>query len=66
MHCPECGSKISSNSNFCEECGKKIEADADNSKFCKYCGKKINAMLKYVQNVECDLRVQFVAILRKL
>lgn len=56
MHCPECGSKISSNSNFCEECGKKIEADADNSKFCKYCGKKINANAEICP--ECGVRLE--------
>lgn len=56
MHCPECGSKISSNSNFCEECGKKIEADADNSKFCKYCGKKINANAEICP--ECGMRLE--------
>ena len=42
MYCPECGSKIASDANFCEKCGEKIEVSDENSKFCKYCGKKIN------------------------
>ena len=42
MYCPECGSKIPSNSNFCEKCGKRIEADEEDTKFCKYCGEKIS------------------------
>ena len=56
MYCPECGSKISSNSNFCEKCGEKIAADADNIKFCKYCGEKINANAEICP--ECGMRLE--------
>ena len=56
MYCPECGSKIASNANFCENCGEKIEADPENIKFCKYCGKKINANAEICP--ECGVRLE--------
>ncbi len=56
MHCPECGSKLESNANFCEKCGKKIEVDSENTKFCKYCGKKINADAEICP--ECGVRLE--------
>ena len=35
--CPNCGQKVNTN-KFCPECGKKLE---ENAKFCSGCGKKI-------------------------
>ena len=54
MYCPECGNKIPSNSNFCENCGEKI-VDEENIKFCKYCGEKINANAEICP--ECGVRL---------
>lgn len=54
MYCPECGSKIPSDANFCEKCGEKI-FDEENIKFCKYCGKKINADAEICP--ECGIRI---------
>lgn len=56
MYCPECGSKLESNANFCEKCGEKIEVDSENSKFCKYCGEKINADAEICP--ECGARLE--------
>lgn len=55
MYCPECGTKIASDANFCEKCGEKIEASDENSKFCRYCGKKINANAQICP--ECGTRL---------
>ena len=55
MYCPECGSKIASDANFCEKCGEKIEAEDDDIKFCKYCGEKINANAEICP--ECGVRL---------
>ncbi len=53
IECPNCGTKLSANSKFCQECGNKIEVKkacfcvecgeplTQGSKFCANCGTKI-------------------------
>ncbi len=42
IKCPNCNSEVPENSNFCLECGAKIELPNENEIICPACGKKTN------------------------
>ncbi len=41
MYCTQCNTKISKNSNFCNNCGKKIDIKNVDFKICPFCNEKI-------------------------
>ena len=51
--CPNCGTKLSANSKFCQECGNKIEIKKP--AFCTQCGESVVAGAKFCANCGASL-----------
>lgn len=53
IKCPNCGTKLSANSKFCQECGNKIEIKKP--AFCTQCGEPVVAGAKFCANCGASL-----------
>ncbi|MGL5675512.1 MAG: SPFH domain-containing protein [Cellulosilyticaceae bacterium] len=53
--CQNCGTTVSENAKFCNECGTKIEVIQPKNKFCTECGTQLDANAKFCN--ECGTKL---------